>query len=508
MGDGDAGVGGSGDSGCDAGNDDERDARGTAGLGFFAATAEDERITALQADNGLPGPRIGDERLDDAGLGRLGLAAPLANVVDGDILAGEGEGRAGGECVDVDDVSSCDGVTSGEGEKAGISWAGADEEDGAGSHSVGIAEVGLEEVGDSGREVRLPPERFGWTMEKAVDERAGQGVEGGGIEVGIGSGEASSFATARSLDVLAQAAEGGSAIGGDIGEASIDCGLEAGGAAQAQCFFARRAGANDARDRDDGDATVFGASEVAGSTEVDEEAADGGQFGGRIDGIGRSSKAAHSHVDGGSCGDAEQGDPGRPGLVEPGRFRWTARSNNDAGEAEGGAPGGNKTAHATGAEDEEAATSFDATEVEGAVEEAAGVGIELFVATEFAGCADGDAGEKLKITAGAGECIADLAHDLVFSEFGGMEAGRHFGEMLESCPAMEAAGSVAATGADAVVLKPLAAVDGSAISTVNGSEVADDAHRPWRKGSCLPETGGEGIEGIEGGNGHAAPAKR
>src|SRR5687768_15358709 len=86
MGDGNPGVSGRGDSRRDARHDLEWNGRVVAGLRFFAAAAEDERIAALEPDHALSLAReLDDQRVDVLLRNRFlrfsGSDAALTNIV-------------------------------------------------------------------------------------------------------------------------------------------------------------------------------------------------------------------------------------------------------------------------------------------------------------------------------------------------------------------------------------------------------------------------------------------
>ncbi len=82
MGDGDAGVGGAGEDGTDAGDDLEGEFLAGERLGFLAAAAEDEGIAALETDDALAGAGFLDEEGVDFVLGEGVGAGFFAGVDD------------------------------------------------------------------------------------------------------------------------------------------------------------------------------------------------------------------------------------------------------------------------------------------------------------------------------------------------------------------------------------------------------------------------------------------
>ncbi len=137
----DAGVGGRGDGGGDAGHDDEGHARVDQRLGLFAAAAEDERIAALEAHDDLAPPgSLDEERVDLLLLQRRFLVALGACGLTGgprpahrarDQLGGRRrvarDDLGGNQAIGDDHVGSSERFDGAHGDEPGIAGAGADE---------------------------------------------------------------------------------------------------------------------------------------------------------------------------------------------------------------------------------------------------------------------------------------------------------------------------------------------------------------------------------------------
>ena len=81
VGDGDAGVAGTGDGGANSRDDFKRDPSGAELLRLFTSTAEDHGVAAFEADDGFPFIRFVDEKLVDPALGD-GVVAGFFSSVD------------------------------------------------------------------------------------------------------------------------------------------------------------------------------------------------------------------------------------------------------------------------------------------------------------------------------------------------------------------------------------------------------------------------------------------
>lgn len=122
---GDAGVVSGGDDGGDAGDHFKRYFLGGERFGFFAAAAEDERVAALEADDGFAGFGAGDHEVDELFLGK-------ADAVFG-VAAGDDLRRSGGvaekfgiyEDVENDDIRGAKEFRATQCEQAGVAGAGA-----------------------------------------------------------------------------------------------------------------------------------------------------------------------------------------------------------------------------------------------------------------------------------------------------------------------------------------------------------------------------------------------
>jgi len=129
VGKGDLRCGSGTEGGRDAGNDFEIDMRGAESSDFFGGAAEQERVAALEANNGGVFLRRGDEQGVDFVLREKTEAAAFADI---DALRGSGdelEDCGADEGVVEDDVCAFQDARSLAGEKFGITRARADEED-------------------------------------------------------------------------------------------------------------------------------------------------------------------------------------------------------------------------------------------------------------------------------------------------------------------------------------------------------------------------------------------
>ena len=123
---GDAGGGGATDPGADPRHDAERDASGDQRHGFFAATAEHQRIAAFQPHDFQALARELDQPLVDPKLRGALTTRPLPNGFQ-DRLGGNGQNVFGHQRVVQDDVGLAQRMRRVQRQQSGIAGAGADQ---------------------------------------------------------------------------------------------------------------------------------------------------------------------------------------------------------------------------------------------------------------------------------------------------------------------------------------------------------------------------------------------
>ena len=129
LGDGDAGVGGRGDAGGDAGDDLERDAGLAQQLRLLAAAAEHERVAALEAHDAPARAGVLEQERVRGLLRDLRARALLADVDELGVRARVRERLGRDQAVVEDHVGLRDQLDGADGQQAGVAGAGADEVD-------------------------------------------------------------------------------------------------------------------------------------------------------------------------------------------------------------------------------------------------------------------------------------------------------------------------------------------------------------------------------------------
>ena len=129
MGQRDAGIGGAGDGGGDAGHHFVADAVRTQRLQFLAAAAEHERVAALQPHHALAGLRERDQLRIDLGLRVAAVAGMLADADAFRIATRQLQHLVADQAVVQDHVGFVQHAQCAQGQQAGIAGAGTDQRD-------------------------------------------------------------------------------------------------------------------------------------------------------------------------------------------------------------------------------------------------------------------------------------------------------------------------------------------------------------------------------------------
>ncbi|OQA09241.1 MAG: hypothetical protein BWY66_00649 [bacterium ADurb.Bin374] len=123
------GISRAGNAGGDTGNEFERDAGFCEFFHFFAASAEDKRVSALEADDQFALPSTIDEKAVDRVLRQRVIARSLADIDEFGAGLGHAEEGGSAELVVNDDVGGAHDLQAANGDQARIAWAGADKKD-------------------------------------------------------------------------------------------------------------------------------------------------------------------------------------------------------------------------------------------------------------------------------------------------------------------------------------------------------------------------------------------
>ena len=127
MGQRDPRIGGNRDGGGHAGNDFERDALLTQSLRLLASASEDKRVTAFEAGNDIPPPRLFDKKAVDLLLGEGVIAPLLAGVDPARFSSGVTENLRADQMVVDDHIRLTDACRPAQRDQPGIPRPGADD---------------------------------------------------------------------------------------------------------------------------------------------------------------------------------------------------------------------------------------------------------------------------------------------------------------------------------------------------------------------------------------------
>ena len=131
MGQRDAGVGGAGQRGGDAGHDFVADAVRAQEFEFFAAAAKNESVATLQAHHTLAGAGVFEHERMDCFLRYMMMARCLADFDAFSVAAGEVEHFGADQTVVQDHVGFVEQTQAAQRQQAGVAGTGADQRDAA-----------------------------------------------------------------------------------------------------------------------------------------------------------------------------------------------------------------------------------------------------------------------------------------------------------------------------------------------------------------------------------------